>query len=285
MKWAFLTPLFVFLLVWNIGPLLWILGLSFHNFSILTGLPPQYVGVQNYLDLFTNPYFWGRFSITFVFITASVSLETVLGVLLGLFFNRKMKFKGIMIPLLLAPMLITPVASGTFFRFIYDSYWGVATYFLKLMGFEVSILSNSLLSKLAIISVNVWQWTPFIFLMTIAALQTVPTRLKEAALIDRASWWGKFKNVIWPAIRPTIILAVLLRTIDIFRTFGAVFNLTQGGPGNSTLIVPISIYNLAFSEYKTGLSAAFAVVILVMAIGLTSLYLTISRKEEVSHGT
>ena len=281
-KCIYVLPMFIFLLVVNIVPLLWTLGLSFFDYSI--GFTKRgaihFVGLENYYDLFFDPYYWERFRILLIYVFTAVSLEFIIGVPLGFLFNsRYLKGARIFIPLMTIPMMVAPVTAGTFFRFIYEPSWGILNYCLnKFFGFRVLFLQDAHSALISVILADVWMWTPFIMLMTIAALQTIPPEMLELAEIERISLLARLRYIIIPYIRPFLILALLLRTIDAFRTFDLVITMTWGGPGTTTELLTLTLYREAFSFFHTGFASAIAMIFLVITMVLTSLYITAIRR-------
>lgn len=183
-----------------------------------------------------------------------------------------------MLTLMMAPMIIAPVATGVFFRFMYEPTWGIFGYFLdKLVGLRPQFLQDSRLALPSVILADIWMWSPFMLMMTLAGLQAVPDYLLEAAEVDRLSWWTKFRHIILPTIRPVLVLALLLRTIDAFRLFDKIFVMTGGGPGTATEIISMSVYRLAFLFFRTGRGSALAIILLVVAIIFTNIYLLLLR--------
>lgn len=281
-RWRFLLPVLIFMIAWNVIPLLWVLGMSFYRLNLVSGMPPRFLGMENYASLFNDPYFWDRFRITFSYVLIAVALEIIIGFALGFLFNSQDVWgKKVMLPILFAPMMIAPVASGIFFRFMYDPYWGVINYFLsEVFGVTIQFLEESKWAFPAVIAVDVWMWSPFMALMCIAGLQAVPSHLLEAAEIDRVSWWNKFRYVILPAMSPIFILGALLRTIDAFKTFDTIFVMTGGGPGASTELLSLSLYRMAFLFFNTGKASSLAIVMLFVSIAFTSIYLMLIPKSE-----
>lgn len=270
----------VFLFFWNIVPLLWVLGLSFYNYSVLRGGTPRFLGLFNYEMVFQDPYMWERFRTTFSFVLIAVSLEVIIGFALGFLFNQRIKGKSIMLPIIFAPMMIAPVAAGVFFRFIYDPNWGALNYFINLLfGTRIEFLENPSLAMWAVAMVDVWMWSPFMTLMCLAGLQAVPKHLIEATQIDRVPWTMRFRNVVLPHIKPVLVLAILLRTIDAFKTFDTIFVMTGGGPGTATEVLPMTLYRTAFLYFQTGTASSYAVIVLFMAVAFTSVYLLASKRE------
>jgi multiple sugar transport system permease protein len=283
-KWIFVLPMLIFFFMWNMFPIFWALGLSFYKFSVLRGIPPKFVGLSNYTKFFNDPYFWSRFRITFTYAIMAVFLEFLIGFALGFLFNKEIKGKKIMLTLMMAPMMIAPAAVGVFFRFMYEPTWGIIPYFCdKLFGVRPKFLIDPTLALRSVILVDVWMWSPFILMMTLAGLQAVPQHLLEAAEIDRLSWWMKIRYIILPTIKPILILAVLLRTMDAFRIFDTIYIMTAGGPGTKTEVISISLYRLAFSFFHNGKASALAIILFVITIIFTSLFLALLKKKKVSY--
>ncbi|MEM4727913.1 MAG: sugar ABC transporter permease, partial [Candidatus Bathyarchaeia archaeon] len=220
---------------------------------------------------------WERFVTTITFVVSAVALEFILGFALALLFFQEFKGRRLAITLVTMPLLIAPIAAGIFFKYIYDATFGVFTYFIQLLtGIGVNMLKDY--AMLSVVLLDAWQWTPFMMLFILAGLEAVPKHLLESAEVDRLSWIDKFRVVIWPTIRPLVMLALLFRTMDAFRTFDTVFALTEGGPGTQTELISITLYRTAFKYFRTGEACALAFVILVIVILLTNLYLRMARR-------
>ena len=265
----------VFFLV--IFPLVWALGLSFHSYNVLRGGEPIFVGLGNYIKLLNDPFTWERFVTTATFVVSAVSLEFLLGFGLALLFYQEFRGRRLAITLVTMPLLIAPIAAGIFFKYIYDATFGIFTYLVwALTGMKVNMTKDY--AMLAVVLLDAWQWTPFMMLFILAGLEAVPKHLLESAEIDRLSWLNRFRVVIWPTIRPLVMLALLFRTMDAFRTFDTVFALTEGGPGTQTELISITLYRVAFKYFRTGEATALAFIVLVIVILLTSLYLRMARR-------
>ncbi len=182
-----LVPILIFFVIWNVIPLLWLVGVSFYRFKLTSAQPAKYIGFENFRRLFESSVYWGTLSRTLVFMVCSVGLATLLGVVLGLLFwgSARMPGRRIALTLLFTPMVLPPVAVGTFYRLIYDPTFGVLNYYVdKLIGHPIDFLGNKDYAFWAVVAVDVWMWTPFMILMTLAALGSVPKAELEAAEID-----------------------------------------------------------------------------------------------------
>ncbi len=273
-----LVPVLIFFLVWNIIPLLWMLGMSFYNYSLVTGSPPKFIGFANFVDLFYNFTVWGGLSKTFIFVIFSVGIETLLGILLGVLFWGSTTLPGrrLALTLLFSPMILTPAATGTFFRLIYEPTFGVANYLTtQFLGAEINFLGDEAWAMPAVVLVDTWMWTPFMTLITLAALGSVPKAELEAAEVDRLPWLKRFWYVVLPHAKFILMLGMLLRTIDSFKVMDLIYQLTRGGPGNATEAIGLTLFRKAFEGFTMGWSAALAVITLLIAIAFTSIYLYI----------
>jgi multiple sugar transport system permease protein len=274
---SLLIPVLLVFVVLNVIPTLWTVGLGFYNYVLGRGAP-EYTGVSNFTEIFSSNELWGSFSRTLIFMSAAVSFEVVLGVGLGFLFWRSARMPGrrIALTMLFAPMVMAPIASGLFWKLIYQPTFGVANdIIVRLGGDRIDFLTNVNWALPAVTFVDVWMWTPFMILMTLAALGSVPAAELEAAEIDRLSLRQRLRYVIWPNGKFILTLGVLLRTIDAFKTTDLVLTMTTGGPGNKTEFIGLSLYRQAFNSFNLGYSSAVALVLLVIAIGFTSIYLYI----------
>jgi multiple sugar transport system permease protein len=286
--WLLLTPTLILFAIWNLVPLFWMVGMSFYNYSLTLGRPPRFIGFRNYLDYLENPDVWIALSHTLIFVLFSVVLTTLLGSLLGGLFWRSSKMPGrrLALTLLFSPMILTPAAIGTFFRLNYDPTFGIFGYLTKLItGTNIEYLGAEGWAFAALVAVDVWMWTPFMVLIILAALGSVPAAELEAAQIDRLSLWRQFRYVIFPHARFIIILGVILRTIDAFKVTDLVYQLTRGGPGGTTEVIGVMMFRKAFEAFSVGWTSGLAVITLFTAISFTAIFLyllnTHKRKKSV----
>jgi multiple sugar transport system permease protein len=224
------------------------------------GRPLSNVGLENYWKLWSDPQFVNSLWVTLRFVTLSVAVETVLGLALALFCLREFRGIRLLRTVLIVPMVITPVVVGIVFRLIYASDAGMLTAFsLAAGGSPVQILSYPVRAFLGLVALDVWEWTPLMFLILLAGLQTLPVEPFEAARVDGAGSWRIFIDHTLPMLRPVLAIAIVLRTIDAFGTFDQIFVLTRGGPGEATNLLSIYGYETAFKFQQTGYAAALFV--------------------------
>jgi multiple sugar transport system permease protein len=237
------------------------------------GKPLRFVGLDNYIALWTDTQFLNSLVVTVKFVTLSVAIETVLGLALALFCLREFHGIRLLRTVLIVPMVITPVVVAIVFRLIYASDAGMLTAFSETLGGDpVQILSHPGKAFLALVALDVWEWTPLMFLILLAGLQSLPLEPFEAARVDGASPWRVFTDHTLPMLRPVLAIAIVLRTIDAFGTFDQVFVLTRGGPGEATRLLSIYGYDTAFKFQQTGFAAALFLTmgLLILAMALAA---------------
>lgn len=269
-----LLPVFILLISVTIYPFLYGVYLSLSSYNIITGL--SFRGLGNYVDAFKDPRFLNALVITFIFVGSAVTLELLLGLGIALLVNRDFWLKRVIVSFIYMPMIMAPVAAALMWRMLYNADYGPVNYFLlrlNLTGRKIAWLAETKYALRSLIVVDTWQWTPFMFLVLYAGLQSVPPELKEAARIDGASNWQSFRYISLPSLLPFIILAFLFRTMDAFKIFDAVSVLTKGGPGTSTEVVSWLGYLTGFTYFRLGYAAAMAMILYVIVLIISQLLL------------
>ncbi len=275
------APALIVLFIMNIFPLLWSFGLSFFNYRANRQNIPDFVGLRFYERVLTDPDVWERFQTTALIVGSSVLVQLILGFLLALMFANQFPLRRILLMLVLAPMMLSFVSVGVFFKLYYEPTFGILSQFVRIFtGEPFAILASPTGAIIAIVVADAWMWAPFVMLLVLAGLVSVPKYLYEAAEIDRASWWRRFRTITFPYIRSLLLLAVLFRTIETFKLFDIVYIITEGGPGTATETIAVFTYRLAFQFFRTSQSAALAYIILFVVIVLTNLYLYAVKQRE-----
>ena len=276
------TPAITILFVMNIFPLLWSFGLSFFNYKASSLKVPKFRGLSNYERVLTDDKVWERFQTTAVIVGSSVLMQLIIGFLLALMFAKVFPMRRIVLMLVLTPMMLSFVSVGVFFKLFYEPTFGIVSYILNNFTNENFVMLGSPAGAIAgIVIADAWMWSPFVMLLVLAGLVSVPKYLYEAAEIDRASSWRRFWTITFPYIKSLLLLAVLFRTIETFKLFDIVYIITEGGPGSSTETIAVYLYRTAFQFFKTSQSAALAYIVLFIVIVLTNLYLyAVNRREE-----
>jgi multiple sugar transport system permease protein len=235
------------------------------------GRPIAFVGLDNYWRLWSDPQFLNALWVTVRFVAFAVAIDTVLGLALALFCLREFTGIRLLRTVLIIPMVITPVVVAIVFRLIYASDVGmITTLLMALGGGHVEILGDPTKAFIGLVALDVWEWTPLMFLILLAGLQSLPQEPFEAARVDGAGPWRIFLDLTLPMLRPVLAIAIVLRAIDAFGTFDQVFVLTHGGPGEATKLVSIYGYDTSFKFQETGYAAAMFVAIglIVLAFAL-----------------
>ncbi len=290
----FLLPTVLLLIAMNVFPLFWSLYLSFCKFTDTSGKPAEWVANANYLRILNDPEIWKTFITTAQFTALSVGAQLFIGFGMAVLLNRTFRAKGIITTLILLPMMLSPVVVGKFWNFLLDSNWGLVNWLLQAVFHvqdpinPVNWLSDPQNAMWSLVIVDTWMWSPFVMLISLAGLNAVPPHLYEAAEVDRASTWFKFRNITLPMVSPLVMIALLFRTMDCFKIFDIVYVLTGGGPGDATKTVSYSLYKEAFDQHNTGFACALAYIILLIIIGLANLYIKYLAKvrgEEIPDAT
>lgn len=280
------VPTIGLLLLLAIVPLVFSLGVSLFNYSI--GSKAIWVGLGNYKNMFTDPQFWLATRVTVQFTIVAVSIEVVLGVLFGFLMNQRFTGMGTIRLIVFLPMMLAPFVVGLFWRFMFDQTFGIVDYLLTRIGLRgIPWLIHPFWARVAVVIVDVWQWTPFVTLLVLAGLGTVPTDLLEAATLDRASNWMKFRQIYWPYLRFPLLLALLFRSIDTLKMFDSPFILTGGGPGNYTSTLSILGYRHQIMFFNVGMAAAISWIVVIIINIVTNILvklITPARVEQVHTG-
>jgi len=277
--WTFPLPAVLALFILMVFPVIYTLWMSLHEWFVSSVTPPKFVGLANYVEIITSDTrFHEALLRTFYFTALAVVVQTILGVGIALIFNREFLGKGVVRTLFLFPMVATPVAIALVWMMMFNPTLGILNYFLKLLGLPPGLWianEHSVIPSLAL--VDTWQWTPFITLIALAGLSALPQEPFEAALIDGASGWQTFWNVTLPLLRPTIMVAVLFRTIDALKTFDIIYVMTQGGPGNASETLNIYIFQTGFSYFHMGYASSLLVILFAIVMFI-SILLTRARR-------
>ncbi len=278
-----LVPVLIFFIVWNVIPLFWLAGMGFYKYVLVTGEPLEFVGLKNFVEIFNSFEIWHALSNTFLFVIIGAGTQTILGVILGFIFwdSKGLPGRRIALTLIFTPMVMAPLACGSFFRIIYDPIFGILNYFIKsISGVTIDFLGSSSWAFPSVLIVDTWMWTPFMMLMTLAALGSVPKAELEAAEVENLSWYQRLTNVVLPHGKFILMLGILLRTIDSFKSMDIIFTMTRGGPGNATELIGITLYRQAFNAFTMGQASALAIIALLIAIAFTSIYLHVLKRKE-----
>jgi multiple sugar transport system permease protein len=281
--WLFITPTIVLLLAINIFPLLWTIYMSFTNFKANMGwVKYRSVGTENYADILGDLDIWTAMQTTAHFVFWSILFEVLIGFGLALLINRKFRGHSLWTTVILLPMMLSPAVVGNFWTFLFQPQIGLFNY---IVGFfsgvdpgSFQMIGDVNLAPWTIVLVDTWMWTPYVMLICLAGLRSIPDSLYEAAEVDRASAWRRFWSITLPMVMPFLMLAVLFRAIENFKMFDMVNLLTNGGPGSLTETVSITLKRAAFEKWQTGWSSALAVVLFLTVFGAANIYVKVLNK-------
>ncbi len=274
------APAVAVLFVMNIFPLLWSLGLSFFAYQS-NQQSIRFVGLNNYIKVITNELAaqanWDALTNTAMFVVATVSAQMIVGFFLAMLFAKQFPLRKYLLILVLTPMMLSVVASGVFFSYYFDPTFGILSYVIgEITGEQFILMDNKVGAVAGIVFADAWMWSPFVMLLVLAGLVSVPKYLFEAAAIDRVSKWRQFWTITFPYIRGLLMLALLFRTIEAFKLADLVILLTKGG--NDTMTISYHLIRIANEQNKTSEGAAVSYLMLFMVIVLTNLYLYLANR-------
>ena len=280
-KWLLLMPTILLLLALTVYPLIYSFIAMLHKINIRTG-ERTFIGFQNFIEMGTDPFFWNALKNTAIYTGTAVTVEFVLGLSLAMFLSTKLAGRNIFRSLFLTPMMLPPIVAAVIFKIIYIPDFGIINWFLGLIGIEGIIWEASVnTALLSIIIVDIWEWTPFMFLILLAGLQAIPLDPYEAAEVDGATKFQIFRDITFPLLKPAILIALLLRIMDTLRIFDQIFIMTGGGPANATETMSLYIYRHAFRFSNIGYATAMSFVMLILTILISNFFISRLKTEEV----
>jgi multiple sugar transport system permease protein len=274
-RYALIAPSIFILLLVGVFPLIYLLVVSFQGIT-MTDNDTSFQGLMNFKALADDTRLWQSLWHTIVFTLIALPVELVLGLAMAQLFIDRLPGRQIFVALLVLPVVVSPIVSGATWSLMFDNRFGPINQVLGwIAGQEVTILWTVKpdLVYPAILVAEIWQWTPFMFLLLLAALSAVDKSQLEAAAIDGAGFWRTFTRIVLPAIWPVMAVAVLIRGLDLFRLFDIVWALTKGGPGTMTETISIFTYVKGFQQFETSYTAAVALLIVVLLSVVVTLLL------------
>jgi multiple sugar transport system permease protein len=276
-----IAPALIVLLSLSIYPLIYSVYVSFHS-ETSEGMVWS---LKNFTRLVSDSFFRTAMLHTIAFAAASLVLEFLIGLALALLLNSRIRARGFFRATLLVPMMLPTVVVGVVWRLMLNPNFGAVNGTLKRFGLNTENLTWTASPRLAfasVIAVDVWQWSPFVFLVLLAGLQAIPQEPYEAALMDGSSRWQTFRYITLPLLKPAILIALLLRTMDLLRVFDQIFILTEGGPGFATETISLYIYRTAFRFFDFGYAAAMSFVLLALTNVISTIYIRLLQTKEVA---
>jgi len=269
-KYFFIFPAIIWVLAFTIFPLIYSLGLSF--FRVRLGRPAQFVGLNNFARIFSDYKVGNSLKVTLLYVAITVSIQLILGTLIALLFNQEMRGKNIFRALLILPIFCTPVAVGYLgLTIFYEEGGPINSILMSLFNLKIPWLSSRIWAWVAVFLLDIWQWTPFCFLVILAGLQSLPEEIYDAAYVDSSSEWEIFRKITFPMIQPVIMVVLLLRLIESFKIFDVVYSLTGGGPGTATEVYSLYTYRTGMKFFDLGYASALGYLLLAIVIVIINL--------------
>jgi len=280
----FVLPAAATLLAITIFPLIYELRLVFMSWELTTNAAPEFVGLQNLTRvLFRDERFWSAMRVTATLMVGGVAIQLIIGTGLALLLNRLGRWRAPLVSLFLIPVMIAPVVAGFQFRMIYHDQFGPLNYLIELVTFGLwggfAWIADPKVALFSILMTDVWQWTPFLMLIVLAGLQSIPQELYEAAEVDGASAWQTFWRVTAPLLLPVIVIGILIRAMDSFKLFDIIYLVTGGGPGNITETISFYTYLQGFKFFSLGYTAAMAFIQLIIITLIAQFFLRFQNRQ------
>lgn len=275
----FILPAGAVMLAGLVYPVMQSFYLSFYDWKIGTDFDDApFVNLSHYARMLTDEAVRESIWVTFRFGFWTILIEMSLGIALALLLEKPIRGASIFRTIFILPLMVSPVVVGLIWRYLFDARIGWINYYLGLIGIEPQVwLGDADLAFFAIVFTDIWQWTPFIFIIVIAGLQALPSEVVEASTIDGANWWQQIFLVKLPMIKSILIIALLMRLIDVFRGMEVMLIMTGGGPGRATELLSLHIYNRAFETQQLGYASAIAVLLIVIVTSLSLCILKIGN--------
>ena len=275
-----LLPALLILAAISLFPFFYIIFMSFNEVELIGGVSFEWVGLENWTNLVTDPDVRSSWVTSIIYFVATVGLEMVLGIAIALLVHELIWGKNIILSLLLLPMFVAPVIVGLLGRFLTDSTYGLYAWVLNQTGLVTSEILGSQGSALAaVILMDVWEWTPLITLIVLAGLSSMPGPVIEAARVDGANYWQRLRHIVAPLIFGVIIVALLVRSMDAIRYYDIISVTTNGGPADATKVIPIRLYETAFRFQELGYAAAIGLSMLAFSILVANLFVRILKQQ------
>ncbi len=267
-KYVFLYPSIIFLLVLGIFPTIYTLFISFHSYQL--GREMVFIGAENFREVLLDSRFWNALQITTIIAVTALTVELLFGFAMALILNRDIRGVRFFFWIFLLPMVASPIAVSYIWHLLYSELFGPLNDILRILGLRpVAWLSNEQIAPISIVTVDVWQWTPFVILVLYAALQSLPKEPYEAAQIDGASRTQIFMHITLPLLGPALTIVFFLRLVEVFKIFDVVYGLTGGGPGISTQSITYYTYDVSMKWFSLGYGSALSYFILIIILAIT----------------
>ncbi len=278
-----ILPTMVVLLAVSIYPFAYMIRMSLMEYSPMPQVPATFVGLGNWAEMLRDQAIWGSWLTTLVYFVGALGLELLLGVLIALLIERTPVLQDTLATVILSPMFVAPVLVGLLWRFLLHDSYGIYTYGLRQLGLlspQTSILGSPATALPAVILMDAWEWTPLVLIVVLAGLRALPHDVMEAAVVDGANYWQQVWYVTLPLLRPVILVAALIRSMDLLRYIDHIMVTTAGGPADTTKIVGVRIYEEAFRFFRLGYASAIGLAMIFVTILLGRLFVNLLGGEQ-----
>lgn len=275
--YSFLLPAVVAIFLVIIVPMVLAIFITFHDVNLVeTGGAMIPNGARNFVTLFKDHRFFHSIVISLLYVVTAVSIETVLSVAIALLLDRKFHGRNLVRTLIIIPMFITPVVVGLSWRMFYDPTSGIINYLLGVLGLGTrhDWLGNAAIALPAIVLADVWEWTPFMILIVLAGLESIPQELYEAAVVDGTTRMTAIRYISIPLVLPAIVVAMIFRVVDAMKAFDLIYVMTKGGPGLATETTNLYAYTIGFQYFRIGYATTVALVFTVIATAVSSAFVS-----------
>jgi multiple sugar transport system permease protein len=276
---ALLAPAFVALLATTTFPLLFLIWNSTYRMDLAMPFMNGFVGLENYRSLVADERFWSSLTVSLIYTGSTVVLQVMLGLALALLVMDMKRGQGWFRVVAILPVVLSPAVVGMIWRtFMLAPDFGIVDYLAVNAGIgSRNWLGDPLLAMVSVVVIHTWQWTPFAFMVLLASLASLPEDIYEAARLDRATAWQRFRRITLPLLRPAIVMVVIMRTMVALTAFAAIFTVTAGGPGTATEILNLYAYRKSFTELSLGYGSTVAVALLVVTLVISGLLFALRR--------
>ncbi len=277
-KYGFTLPALILIGIIVLFPIIYNLFMSMNSWFVASGKGPEWIGLKNYVNLLDNPRFWNSLKVTFLFSLGALTVEVVLGTMLALFLNREFRGKSIVKLIFLFPIAATPVAVSLIWGMMFNYDLGIINIIMQNLGLEPLLwLASPKIVIPALIITDTWQWTPLILLIVLASLESLPTDPFESAKVDGANIFQVIYHITLPLVRPAIVVAAMIRSIDAIKTFDMIYVMTQGGPDVASENLNLFIFQTGFSYFRMGAASTLAIVLFTLVL-VINILLAVIRK-------
>lgn len=277
-EWRMMSPALLLLALMSFVPLFSMIWMSLSHVSLMGGLHVSFTGLSNWHAFFGDAGVWSSWWVSAVYFVATLALELLVGVGVALLVQELVFAKNVVLSILLMPMFVAPVIVGLLGRLLADPTFGLYSWVLRQLGGPTNLLGSPSTALPTTILLDVWEWTPLITLITLAGLASVPKGLIEAASLDGAGYWRRLVHIVLPSISGVVLVALLIRAMDAIRYFDIIWVTTNGGPADSTKIVPLRLYDTAFRFFNLGYAATIGLSMLVVTIVVAKIFVSLLQR-------